>query len=648
MENPADFTAVRRTAAVVLCVLTAVGCVAMGWPEHARADVLVPNPGPRSTAIGVYRPDSTEFVGRSSRPGFKDDAYGGFRFAYGNRGDVPVVGDWDGNGSQTQGVFRDGTWFLSNTLGNPHGDHTVSYGQAGDRPLVGDWDGDGIQTIGVHRRNLFLLSNSNHSPATTYAFTHGDDGDVAVVGDWDGDGVDTVGVYRSGSWHLLNSNRSGFADLAGTHRSDSWHLRNSDSSGSADLAVTYGAATTVPVVGDWDSDGRVGIGVFHEGGWHLSNSITSPATDIYVPYGKATDRPLVGNWGSTSQMFGDAPAALSNFFPIAVDFQPPSLFGTWKDRGVNTVIRVPNGADTESWTSAANALGLKMIRGPRPDPALDAVEPNLLAFAQDEPDLNGCDPDCVTEEYLRLKATAPSKPYLVNLAGGSALFQSPPDDPYSCNGPGDSQGDTDCISRYIGAMDWVSHDIYPANAGLPLETIGSTLDRLRRWSHRRPQFAYIEASDYDGDGRGPTADELRGEIWHAIIHGARGISYFVVDASRPTERPDAVAPDVVAEMQAQNAKITQLTSVLQATINPSSIGVKAKSPIEYTWRRVGSTTYLIALNHSAAPVADATIKVLGANVPPTVTVWNEGRTLAASGNGFTDSFGPYGVHVYEF
>ena len=101
-------------------------------------------------------------------------------------------------------------------------------------------------------------------------------------------------------------------------------------------------------------------------------------------------------------------------------------------------------------------------------------------------------------------------------------------------------------------------------------------------------------------------------------------------------------------MQAQNAKITQLTSVLQATINPSSIGVKAKSPIEYTWRRVGSTTYLIALNHSAAPVADATIKVLGANVPPTVTVWNEGRTLAASGNGFTDSFGPYGVHVYEF
>jgi hypothetical protein len=625
---------VRRTAAVVLSVLTAVGCVAAGWPEHARGDALVPNPGPRGTTIGVYRPDTTEFLGRSSRPGFKDDPYGGLHFTYGKRGDVPVVGDWDGNGSQTQGVFRAGTWFLTNTLGNPYGDYAVSYGQAGDRPLVGDWDGDGVQTIGVQRRNLFLLSNSNLSPATMYAspatshaFAYGDDGDVAVVGDWDSDGVDTIGVYRSGRWHLRNSNSSGFADLD----------------------VTYGASTAAPVVGDWDSDGRVSIGVFHQGGWHLSNSIASPATDIHVPYGRATDRPLVGNWGSTSQMFGGTPASLSSFFPIAVDFQPPSVFGTWKQRGVNTVIRVPHGTDVEGWTRAAIASGLMMIRGPRSNPALDDAEPNLLAIAgPDEPDLTGCDPDCINEQYLKLKAAAPSKPYLVNLAGGSALFQVPPDDPYACNGPGDWQGDTDCITRYLGAMDWVSHDIYPANAGRPLGTIGDTLDRLRRWSHRRPQFAYIEASDYDGDGRRPTPDEFRGEIWHAIIHGARGISYFVVDANRPIERPDAVAPDIAAEMQAQNAKITQLTSVLQAPINPSSIGVKAKPPIEYTWRRVGSTTYLIALNQSAAAVADATITVLGSNVPPTITVWNEGRTLAASGNGFTDSFGPYQVHVYEF
>jgi hypothetical protein len=629
----------RGRAAVVLSVLAVFGCLSAGWPDGARADLLVPNPGPRSTSIGVYRSDTTEFFGRSSRPGFEDDRFGGFHFAFGNRGDVPVVGDWDGNGSQTQGVFRAGIWSLANTLGrggdwpvattlgNLYGAYAVRFGQRGDRPLVGDWDGNGRQTIGVQRGNLFLLSDNNLAPAATYAFRYGEVGDVAVVGDWDGDGVDTIGVYRSGVWHL----------------------RNSNSGGAADLEVAYGGSASVPIVGDWDADGRVGLGLFDRGGWHLSNSVASPATDVYVPFGNATDRPLVGNWGSTSQMFGDSPASLSNFFPLAVDFQPPSLFGRWKKRGVNTVIRVPVGTDTGRWTDAANALGLKMIRAPRVNPEVDNVEPNLLAFAgPDEPDLTGCDPDCVRKQYRRLKAAAPSKPYLVNLAGSSVVSQFPPSDPQSCNGPGDWQGDAACITRYVGATDWVSHDVYPANAGLPLATIGDALDRLRRWSDRRPQFAYIEAADYDGDGRGPTPDQFRGEIWEAIIHGARGISYFVVDANHPTERPDAVPPGIVTEMRSENARITQLTHVLQATINPSSMSVKAKPPIEYTWRRVGSTTYLIALNQSAVPVEGASMKVLGVNVPSTITVWEEGRTLASSGNALTDSFGAYEVHVYRF
>jgi hypothetical protein len=622
----------RGTAAGVLSVLTIFCCLAAGWPDAARPELLVPSAGPRSTSLGVYRPGTTEFFASTSRPGFGDDPYGGFHFAFGDPGDVPVVGDWDGNGSQTQGVYRDGVWSLANTLGrggrwplakpigNLYGASAVRFGEPGDRPLVGDWDGDGRQTIGVQRGNLFLLSNSNVEPAATSAFNYGEVGDVAVVGDWDGDGVDTIGVYRSGVWQL----------------------RNANSGGAADVQVAYGGSVGVPVVGDWDADGRVGIGLFDRGGWHLSNSVTSPATDAYIPYGQVNDQPLVGNWGPTSPMFSDSPAPLSKFFPLAVDFQPPSMFGIWKSRGVNTVIRVPAGTDPEQWTSAANALGLKMIRAPRADPELDNAEPNLLAFAgPDEPDLNGCDPGCVGEQYRRLKAIAPTKPYLLNVAGSSVLSQFPTGDPQACS-------DASCIMRYVRATDWVSHDVYPANAGLPLATIGDILDRLRRWSDRRPQFAYIEAADYDGDGRGPTPDQFRGEIWEAIIHGARGISYFVVDANRPAERPDALPPGIVSEMRTQNAKITRLTDVLQSTINPSSMSVKAKPPIEYTWRRVGSTTYLIAVNQSAVPVGGATMKVFGVKVPSAITVWGEGRTLASSGNGLTDSFGAYEVHVYRF
>jgi hypothetical protein len=617
--------ALRKALVVALILCTALGSLAAGWLGGTQSDAQVWSPGLRSTKVGVYRPGTTEFIGRGGRLGFKDDPATGFLFTYGTGGDIPVIGDWDGNGSQTYGVFRAGMWYLSNKLGGRVADLTRSYGNVGDRPIVGDWNGDGIQTIGVHRGNQFFLSDSNASPLATYSFAYGDPGDTPIVGDWDNDGLDTIGTYRSGTWHL----------------------RNSNSAGAEDLAVTFGSAKDVPVVGDWDSDGRIGIGYFQAGDWHLSNSLTEPITDIHAFWGAAGQQPLVGNWGPTSQLFGNTPPSLANLFPIAADYQPPSLFSTWKGRGINTVIRVPVGTDIEAWTRTANALGLKMIREPRSNPALDDAEPNLLALAgPDEPELTPTVD--VHAQYSNLKASAPSKPYLLNFAGQSVLYETAPRDPLACNGPGDSIGDTDCITRYIGATDWVSSDIYPVNSDLPIESVGSTLDRLRRWSARRPQFAYIEASDYDNDDRYPSRGEFRAEIWDAVIHGARGISYFVVDATQPTGRPDAVPADIVAEMQAQNARLTQLASVLQSPINPPAVGIKARVPIEYTWRQLGSSTYVIALNQSPEAVGNAAIKVLGPTLPATVGVWRESRAVPAVANSFTDSFGPYEVHVYQF
>jgi hypothetical protein len=613
--------------ATSLAMLTALGALASGPIDSARADTVILNRGPQSTNIGVYRPAQSAFIGRAARPGFSDDHYSGFAFIYGRPGDVPVIGDWNGNGTQTQGTFRAGAWRFKNALTGGSGHYSRRYGRLGDRPVVGDWNGDGIQTIGVQRGNLFLLSDSTLSPKTGYQFRYGNPGDIPVVGDWDGDGVDTIGVFRAGTWRL----------------------RNSHGTGPPDVTVTFGAAGDWPIVGDWNSDGRVSLGYVRRAGWHLSNSITTPGVNTYVAYGAPTDQPLVGNWGPTSQLFGTTPASLRRFFPIAVDFQPPSLFSTWKSRGINTVIRVPSGTDLEAWTRAANALGLKMIRGPRPNPALDNAEPNLLAFAgPDEPEATGCGHACIGAQYSSLKRAAPSKPYFVNLAGYSVLFTGAPRDVHQCNGPGDSSGGITCLTQYIARTDWVSHDVYPVNSNLPLGMLGTTLDRLRMWSGRRPQFAYIEASDYDQDGSAPSPAQLRGEIWNAIIHGARGISYFVVDATDPTGRPDAVPANLVPEMRAQNARITQLAPVLQSPINPPAVGVKAKGPLEYTWRQVGSTTFIIVLNQSAQFLSSATVKAFGVGVPPLVSVWGEGRARPTLGNGFTDSFGPYAVHVYAF
>jgi hypothetical protein len=74
-------------------------------------------------------------------------------------------------------IVRANTWFVRDSLTGGVADHTFTYGQAGDVPLLGDWDGDGEATPGVVRGSSWLLRNNldggptsaspTVSPATT-------------------------------------------------------------------------------------------------------------------------------------------------------------------------------------------------------------------------------------------------------------------------------------------------------------------------------------------------------------------------------------------------------------------------------------------------------------------------------------------------
>jgi serine-aspartate repeat-containing protein C/D/E len=123
-------------------------------------------------------------------------------FQFGEAGDLPVVGDWNGDGVKTIGIFRDGTWFLDmdgDGRWSPN-DLAVQFGQAGDIPIVGDWTGDGISKLGVYRQGTFILdTNNNHQiDATDAVFKLGEANDRPAVADFDGDGIDDVAVYQSG------------------------------------------------------------------------------------------------------------------------------------------------------------------------------------------------------------------------------------------------------------------------------------------------------------------------------------------------------------------------------------------------------------------------------------------------------------------
>jgi hypothetical protein len=115
---------------------------------------------------------------------------------------APPAGAAVSPASERPAVFRNGTWFLRPALSSGPS-VSFGFGLAGDLPVAGDWDGDGRDTPGVVRGANWFIRNANSSgPSTTFRF--GLAGDLPVAGDWDQDRDDTPGVFRNGTWFYRN------------------------------------------------------------------------------------------------------------------------------------------------------------------------------------------------------------------------------------------------------------------------------------------------------------------------------------------------------------------------------------------------------------------------------------------------------------
>ncbi len=147
-------------------------------------------------------------------------------FYFGVPGDYPLVGDWDCDGDETPGVYRqaDASVHLVNTVGTFVGDMTYVYGIPGDIPLAGDFNGDGCDTVSVYRPSsgqVFIINRLGTDGlglgAADLSYYFGIPGDRPFVGDLNGDGIDTVGVQRVAATtvFLRQSHTTGFADAAG-------------------------------------------------------------------------------------------------------------------------------------------------------------------------------------------------------------------------------------------------------------------------------------------------------------------------------------------------------------------------------------------------------------------------------------------------
>lgn len=160
-----------------------------------------------------------------------------------NRSDiVPLTGDFDGDGCDTVSYYvpAEGLVAIFNTPeavveaadDTTYMDLEYGFGIGGDLAFVGDFDGDGIDTIGLFRplSGMFYLKNTHTEGPADIEFAFGASGDLPISGDWtDQDGADSVAVYRPST---------------GT-----FFFRYANSEGATDETLEFGVVDALPIAG---------------------------------------------------------------------------------------------------------------------------------------------------------------------------------------------------------------------------------------------------------------------------------------------------------------------------------------------------------------------------------------------------------------
>ena len=161
---------------------------------------------------------------------------------FGLTSDIPVVGDWDGDGTFTPGVARpEGgsyRWLFDSDFDPEVEDGSFIFGGPffNDIPVTGDWDGDGVWDVGVARPEggfLRWFYDTDRTPEVDGGnFIFGLVTDAPITGDWDGDGTSNAGVTRP-----VNGFLNWFMDTNEDPNPESEQI--------------FGLDSHIPIVGNW-------------------------------------------------------------------------------------------------------------------------------------------------------------------------------------------------------------------------------------------------------------------------------------------------------------------------------------------------------------------------------------------------------------
>ena len=238
--------------------------------------------------VGLFEPAASRFHLKRA-----NSAAGGVvaaRFGPLRRSWQPIVGDWNGDGRTTVGLYQPGASIFRLDDSSPPGGAAEIVAQLPAPSsvavaLAGDWDGDGRDGVGFYdpAAGRFHLADDPTAGGLAVSFGFGPPGAglVPVVGDWDGDGRDEVGLYDPAiSRFTLRAAGPGGLDLG--------------------FAFGRPGRGGLPVAGDWDGDGRDGVGVYDPptAVFRLRNALGAGGHDAQFRFGPRRGgwKPLAGAW----------------------------------------------------------------------------------------------------------------------------------------------------------------------------------------------------------------------------------------------------------------------------------------------------------------------------------------------------------------
>lgn len=359
------------------------------------------------------------------------------------------------------------------------------------------------------------------------------------------------------------------------------------------------------------------------------------------------------------QRWTNGPSSDPSYFPIAVWLQSPQNASRYKAAGINLYLGLWRGPTGAQLTSLQQA-GMSLICSQNQAALQHKDNPLIVGWMHgDEPD-NAQSlgqgkgygppilPESIQRDYQRLSAVDPSRPVLLNLGQGVAW------DNYI--GRGVRRGHPEDYPEYVKGCDIASFDIYPAvheskEVVGKLEYVAQGVERLAGWAGgAKPVWNCIECTHIGNSQTKPSPAQVRTEVWMSLIHGSRGLIYFV-HQFKPAFREAALLddPEMLAAVTTLNRQIHDLAPVLNSRSVTNEVSVVSSSPetpIAWMLKKHGNATYLftVAMRNSATR---GSFKFSGLPEPTQAEVLGESRAIPVRNGEFVDEFRPYEVHLYR-